>query len=108
MFDLQKHDKEAQFTGYGRILENEKLQLINWKQLVKEYKLNHGFIHNMNEIYEGSEMDSIDEGESDIRLLNSVLIENGIVLVTATKKKEFRHGYKSSSNGNDNSNKKKK
>ena len=105
---LQKHDKEAQFTGYGRILENEKLQLINWKQLVKEYKLNHGFIHNMNEIYEGSEMDSIDEGESDIRLLNSVLIENGIVLVTATKKKEFRHGYKSSGNGNDNSNKKKK
>ena len=86
---LQKHDKEAQFTGYGRILENEKLQLINWKRLVKEYKLNHGFIHNMNEIYEGSEMDSFDEGESDIRLLNSVLIENGIVLVTATKKKNF-------------------
>ena len=39
----------------------------------------------MDEIYNGS--DDLGCSDSDIRLLNSVLIDNGLVFVVATKKR---------------------
>ena len=65
-------------------MENEKLRLVDWKTMVKEHKLNRGLINHMDEIYDGS--DDLGCVDSDIRLLNSVLIDNGLVFVIAAKK----------------------
>ena len=85
---LEKLDSNANFANYGRIMENEKLRLVDWKTMVKEHKLNRGLINHMDEIYNGS--DDLGCVDSDIRLLNSVLIDNGLVFVIAAKKREFR------------------
>ena len=49
---LEQLNSNTQFAGYGRIMENEKLCLVDWKTIVKEYKLNRGLINkHMDEIY---------------------------------------------------------
>ena len=71
---------------------------------LKEHKLNRGLINHMDEIYDGS--DDLGCVDSDIRLLNSVLIDNGLVFVIAAKKREFRKNEGRNNDDQDSSTKK--